>query len=394
MSAPRPYDGVRIVDLARELGSYATRLFADLGAEVIRVEPPEGRDDRRYPPVGAHRNGAPFEFLNINKKSVAVDLARPSGRAILQDLVRSADGVVYEADAAGNTLLPLITEVPGARVVTVVSYFGLTGPYSGYAGCDLVAQSLGGLAWLSGATSGPPLRIAGEQSWIVTSLYAATATAMALWDKEHRGNAHVVDVAAIECIAHSLQNTLEAFNLEGRVTKRGGEGTRDATENIFACKDGFVFLAAPLQLTSAWDSLLGWLKDEGHPGAQRLSEPDWGVAKLRATREMHAEFRRIFEDFAAGRTKNALTDAALKRKILLSPVSSIADTLSDPQLVHRGFFRKLHHPAHGRDVVMPGAPYQLSEPVWFPGRAAPKTGQDNGMLESGAKPAAAGGRKP
>jgi len=380
MNASRPYDGIRIIDLARELGSYTTRLFADLGAEVIRVELPEGRDDRRSPPESASGSGVAFEYLNLNKRSVVVDYRQEAGRQVLRDLVGSAQAVVYEDDVLRDALLPLLMETPGPRVVTVISYFGLTGPYGGYLGSDLVAQSAGGLAWLSGRTDGPPLRIAGEQGWFVTSLYAATATGMALWDVERRGVSHMLDIAAQECLAHSLQNTLEAYSLEGRVTRRGGEGTRDATESIFACKDGYVFLAAPLQLTTAWSALLQWLKDANHPGAVRLSEPDWQLAKSRATQELHAEFRQIFESFTADKTKNELLDAALARKILLSPVSTIADTLSDTQLRHRDFFRTVHHPALGRDIAIPGAPYLFSEPVWSVSRAAPVLGQDNAAI--------------
>lgn len=391
MNASRPYDGIRIIDLARELGSYATRLFADLGAEVIRVELPEGGDDRRNPPQSPSGSGIAFEYLNLNKHSVVVDYRQETGRQILRDLVGSAQVVVYEDDLLRDALLPLFAEPPGVRVVTVISHFGLTGPYGGYLGSDLVAQAVGGLAWLSGDPNGPPLRIAGEQGWFVTSLYAATATAMALWDTERKGASHMLDIAAQECLAHSLQNTLEAYSLEGRVTRRGGEGTRDATENIFACRDGYVFLAAPLQLTSAWSGLLQWLKDSGHPGGARLSEPDWQEAKGRAKRELHAEFRQIFESFTADKTKNELLDAALARKILLSPVSTIADTLSDTQLRHRDFFRTVHHPAFGRDIAIPGAPYRFSEPVWSVARAAPAPGQDNAAIFRD-RPGRGGGR--
>jgi benzylsuccinate CoA-transferase BbsE subunit len=382
MNPARPYGGIRIIDLAGELGSYATRLFADLGAEVIRVELPEGGSDRRIPPLSATHGGMAFEYLNLNKRSVVVDYRLDAGRQVLRDLVATAQAVVYQADDDCGTLLPLFMQVPGARVFAVLSYFGLTGPYGGYLGSDLVAQAAGGLAWLSGRIDGPPLRIAGEQGWFVTSLYTATATAMALWDVEHKGATHVLDIAAQECLAHSLQNTLEAYSLEGRVTRRGGEGTRDATESIFACQDGYVFLAAPLQLTSAWSALLQWLKDEGHPGHARLSEPDWQVAKSRATAELHAEFRQIFESFTAGKTKSALLDAALARKVLLSPVSTIADTIADDQLQHRDFFRAVHHPALGRDIVIPGAPYLMSEPVWSVDHAAPAVGADNALLKS------------
>ena len=158
----RPYDGVRIIDLTHELGSYCTRLFADLGAEVIRVEPPEGRHDRRRLPglTGADATvfgGISYAFLNLNKKSVTVDSETAAGREILTDLIAASQVVVYEPGALDVPLSEILA-VPGSRVVTAISYFGLTGPYADFVGCDLVAQSLGGIAWLSGEPGKPPLQ--------------------------------------------------------------------------------------------------------------------------------------------------------------------------------------------------------------------------------------------
>lgn len=385
----RPYQDVRVIDLARELGSYAGRLFADLGAEVIRVEPPGGRADRLAPPgMPEASGGIPFAFFNVNKKSVVVDTTGDSGRGILRDLIASADIVIYEADVDRSEMLPLILGTPGRRVVTIVSYFGLTGPYADYLGCDLVAQAVGGLAWLTGTPDQPPLRLAGEQSCFVTSLYAATVTALALWDGDRTGASHVIDVSAQECIAHSLQHAPQVYDLEHRIMRRGGEGTRDATENIFRCKDGFVFLAAPLQLTTTWASLVSWLTEAGGEGSARLQEPDWQNRALRLTMPMHAEFRKIFEAFIADKTRAELVAAALRRKVVLAPVNTMADTLIDPQLVFRQFFRSVPYPALGRDVVFPGAPYQLSEPVWSIDRVAPHLGEDDAAI---LQPAAAAG---
>lgn len=396
-SENRPYGGVRIIDLTRELGSYATRLFADLGADVIRIEPPGGRADRRFPaPIaGADPStfgGVPYAFFNLNKKSVVVDTTSPAGLAVFMDLIASSDIVVHEPGNDGVPPLPVILGVPGRRVVTAVSYFGLDGPYSGFAGCDLVAQALGGIAWLSGEPGRPPLRLPGDQSVFVTSLYAAATTAIAFWDSERRQSTHLLDVSAQECIAHSLQNTLQVYDLEGRVFARGGEGTRDATESSFPCKDGHVFLAAPLSLSASWAGLLDWMREEGFAGLERLQAAVWKNRATRATAPMAEEFRGIFEPFIADKTKAELGAQALARKICLAPISGIADLPADPQLIFRRYFRNVAMPALGRELAFPGAPYRLSEPVWRIDRAAPRLGEDTSVLLGGD--AAAAPRRP
>jgi benzylsuccinate CoA-transferase BbsE subunit len=359
----RPYSGVRIIDLTRELGSYCTRLFADLGAEVIRVEPPQGRSDRLRPPFVADVGSIPFAFLNLNKKAVRVDTSTESGRGVFADLVGAAHVVVHEPGATDVSVADVVA-IPGARVVTSVSYFGLTGPYAGFAGCDLIAQALGGIAWLSGEPGKPPLKLAGEQSVFVTSLYAAAATALALWDLEKTGTGHLLDVSSQEAIAHSLQNAPQVYDLEGQVMSRGGEGVRDATEAAFACRDGYVFLAAPLSLSVSWNALLKWMQDEGFEGVDRLLQDDWKDRPTRATAAMKAEFRPLFECFVASKTKAELSAEALKRKLVMAPVSRIADLQADPQLLFRQFFHTVPMPGLGKDVAFPGPPYRLSEPLW------------------------------
>jgi len=381
----RPYATVRIIDLTHELGAYCTRLFADLGAEVIRVEPPGGGIDRCRPPglpgeAAKILGGIPFAFLNVNKKSVTIDTASPPGRAVLRDLVATAQVVVYEPGSNVGVELVDILSVPGTRVVTAISHFGLTGPYAHFVGCDLVNQALGGIAWMSGEAEKPPLRLAGDQSLFVASLYAAAATALALWDTETRGVSHMVDVSAQEAIAHSLQNAIQAWDLEGHISVRGGEGIRDATEGGFVCKNGYVFLAAPLSLSVSWSGLLAWMKEEGFDGLDTLLTPAWSDRPTRATAAMREQFRVLFERFVADRTKEELGAEALRRKVVMAPVSRIADLPQDQQLLYRGYFHKVAMPGLGREVAMPGAPYRLSEPLWRLDRAAPRLGEDNAAI--------------
>lgn len=384
----RPYSGVRLVDLTVGLGSYCARLFADLGAEVIRVEPPGGSADRRaaplFPGVGAAKlGGIPYAFLNTNKKSVVLDLADEQGRSALRDLVEGSQIVVMDADGTGRERLADIVAVAGVRVVTAISYFGLSGPYSAFVGCDLVAQAMGGLAWLSGEPGRPPLRLAGHQSLFVTSLYAAAATAAALWDVETARVSHVLDVSAQECIAHSLQNAVQVYDLEGRIARRGGEGTRDATEGAFVCQDGYVFVAAPLTLSNTWTRLLDWMDEEGFRPAGRLRAPEWSDRTLRATEPFRQAFREIFEAFVAGRTRKELGAVALNRRLIMAPVNRIADLEDDPQLIFRRYFHKVGIPGLEQEVTFPGAPYRLSRPVWRIESGPPELGADNAQVFGG-----------
>ena len=223
----------------------------------------------------------------------------------------------------------------------------------------------------------PPLRLPGKQSGMIVSLYTAAVTALALWDLETRGHGHVIDVSMQECIAHSLQNAPQVWDLERRILSRGGEGIRDATEDLFACKDGHVFLAAPLSLPVSWKAVVDWMGEVGDPGQKRLTHADWANRPLRATAAMRGEFRAIFEAFIAGRTRAEMRAEALRRKIVMAPVSKVGDLADDPQLIFRQFFVDVPHPVLGRSLRFPGAPYRLSEPVWSFDHAAPTVGQHN-----------------
>lgn len=377
----RPYDGLRVIDLAHELGAYAGKLFADLGADVIRVEPPGGRADRGVPAAPGLGGDLRYSYANANKRCVALDLTGPEGQSVLHDLIASAGVVILEGPEAA--LLPQVLAVPGARVVTLVSHFGLDGPYAGFAGSDLVTQALGGIVWMSGMPGEPPLRIAGNQAFTVASLYAGVATALALFDVEvNGGGPHLVDVSAQECIVHSLQNALQVWDLEGRISTRGGEGTRDASEQVLPCLDGYVFVASTLSIPASWRAIVAWMQDEGHPAGQRFTEPDWTDRRERTSGSMHREFRELFGGFVADRTMASLRAEALTRKIIMAPVSRIADLPGDPQLLFRHFFQDVPHPALGRPIRFPGAPYRLSEPVWRIDHPAPLPSQHGAKIQS------------
>lgn len=368
MTAIQPYTGIRILDLTHRYGVYAGRLFADLGAEVIRVEPPRGLPDR----TAGGAFDAKFAFFNASKKSVVVDLDTPAGRADFDRLRAGAQMILVERDGPLFDEIADLQKAAPALVIAAISPFGMTGPLAEAPASDLVLQAAGGIAWMSGRIDDAPLALPLDQATMVGSVYMATVAAIALADSEATGEGHLIDVSVQECIAHSLQNAIQVLDLEDRISIRGGEGTRDATEDIFPCRDGHVFLASPLALGNAWQQLVAWMREIGHPAADALSEDRWSSREWRLTREARDEFRRAFSTFSMNYTKAEMAHEAVSRRIVLGHVNRVSDLAADPQLVHRDFFVDV---AGNR---FPGAPYRLSKPVWRPS-AAPALGADDAL---------------
>ena len=365
MEAFRPYSGIRILDLTFNLGRYATRLFGDLGAEVIRVEPPEGLPDRRADErPGRNNPDYAFSFFNASKRSIVLDLAAEQGRATFAAMARDAHVVFLERGAPLADEIAWVRSHNPAAVVTIVSPYGLGGPMEAAPSSDLVLQAAGGIAWMTGREGEAPLRLPVDQSVMIASVYAAVATAMCLVDAETRGIGHLVDVSAQECIAHSLQNAIQVYDLERRVSHRAGEGTRDASEDIYACKDGKVFLASPPTLGISWKQLLAWMGETAHPSLEEFGKERWLDRRWRQTAEAKELFRPLFEAFIAPYTREELVAQALKRKVVMAPVARITDVLGDRQLAYRKYFIEMNDPRFERPVRFPGAPYKLSEPVW------------------------------
>ncbi|MCC6197920.1 MAG: CoA transferase [Burkholderiales bacterium] len=369
MSAGRPYSGVTVLDLAHELGSYASRLFADLGADVIRVE--SSRDADGPTQAGGEAASAArstFVFCNAGKARIELDPRRADDRARLAVLVRRAQLVFMERGGLFADEIEWVRSRNASLVIAHVSPFGMTGPHAHWRASDLTLQAAGGIAWLCGRPGEPPLRLAAGQSAMITSTYAAAVAAVALFDAEASGQGHLIDVSGQECIAHSLQHSLQAYDLEGVVASRSGAGTRDAAEAIFKCKDGRMLVASPVGLGPSWHSLVDWIAETGHPAGATLKAPCWLDARWRKTPEAQQQFRCAFAAFIALYSRKEILREALARKIVMAPVSRIGDVLDDEQLAHRDFFVAMAGCVADRPIRFPGAPYQFSEPVWAVGK--------------------------
>jgi len=377
--------GIRVIDLADELAAYASRLLVDLGAEVIRVEPPGGSSARRVAPIVAGPDMpmlSTFErFVNAGKRSVTLNLETAEGVAILVDLLRSADLVIESAvpvlEALGISSERLREINPRIGQV-IVTPFGLDHVPAWAPANDLIVMGAGGLLHLGGYPDVGPVTAYGSQSRFAASIFAAVAALTALLQRDLTGEAGTFDVSAQECVAQALEDSAATYALTGRVRERQGDRPREAGTGIYRCRDGYVsMVAGRLGTARAWTALVQWLNDDDTPEAVELLEERWNQFAFRQSPEAIADFVRIFEAFALKHDKQELYVEAQARMIALSPVSSVDDVLGNKQLAFRDFFIDVADSEFEKTMTYPRAPYSLSETPALAPRAAPRVGEDN-----------------
>jgi benzylsuccinate CoA-transferase BbsE subunit len=380
--------GIRVIDRSGAQGNYCGKLFAELGADVILVEPPGGTELRGEPPFVAGRDGDPeaslrFLAYNTSKRSVALDVGQAAGQEILHDLAGTAD-LLIETDPPGWAAARGIGYTDLARrnqrlVVTSITPFGQDGPYSGYPADDLTCLAFGGLLSLGGYADGPPVQAAGQQAYAAASVFAAVASMLALLQAEASGHGQQVDVSVQECVVMGLETAIQAYDLEGRVRGRTGGITRRAGSGIFPCLDGHVFLMASGLGERFWVSLLDWLDDEGAAGVETLRGDRWNQIAFLETDEARDSFLAVFGTFCQQYAKAELYRRAQKWRVPLCPVSTPKDVVSSAQLASRQFFVEQPLP-YGATALMPGAPYRLSQTPWRMTGPAPRLGQHTGEV--------------
>lgn len=396
MLPPAALAGIRVLDLSGASGQYAGKLFADLGAEVVLVEPPCGSPVRADAPFLDDRpgidNGLPFFYFNAGKRGIALDLDTTDGQAVLRRLAAQADLLIESARpgamAARSLSATQLHEVAPRLTVTSITPFGQTGPYARCDSEDIAVLALSGLLSLGGYPDTSPIAAYGNQAMLAASLFGAVASMMALWEIEGdpAATGQHIDVSMQQCAAMGLENAIQFVDLEGTVRQRDAGQQRQAGNGVFDCADGQVYLmAGGIASNRFWGASTQWLIDEGIAAAEALKAPQWDDAGYLATDEAKRLFGAIFQPFALTRTKAELYRAAQGRRIPLCPIATPADLLANRQLASRDYFVPLLHAASGRLLTVPGAPYRLSETPWRQCRTAPRLGEhtDEVLCEAG-----------
>lgn len=386
MKSPAALDGIKIIDLTDIKGAYCAKLLADLGADVIRVEPPGGDSLRRLGPFykdeSHHEKSLLHFFLNTNKRGITLDFKTPDGKEIFQCLASQAHIIVetYQPGYMESICLgydALANKNPGL-VFTSITPFGQDGPYREFKDSDMICWATGGLMYLGGFPDRPPVQGYEYMAYKTGSLHAAVATLMAFYHQEMTGEGQYIDVSIQECVAQAMENASQYWDLEKVIRKRVGLEQIEAGAGIYPCKDGFVYMLVAMRgALMRWDELVDWLIEEKTPGAEKLKHEKYKDAKWRQSQKAQDEFNQVFTSFSKRYRKLDLYEAAQARCISLSPVSTVADLFENPQLKAREFFLEVEHPELGSNIRYPGGPYRLSMTPWAIRRKAPMVGEHN-----------------
>jgi crotonobetainyl-CoA:carnitine CoA-transferase CaiB-like acyl-CoA transferase len=370
--------GLRVVECGDGVAAaYATKLLADLGAAVVKVEPPGGDSTRRrgpFPGGEPHRERSGlFLYLNANKRGVVLDLERDPDRAALTRVLDDCDVLLSDLPAArleacGLAWPQLHTSHP-ALVMTAIAPFGLSGPHAAYHATDLTLWAAGGIAYLNGGGPGtddmPPLKAFGQQAGFQGGVHAAVATMGALFGRARLGgNGQLVEVSIQECLASILELTYAYWPYMGLVASRLGQKPIQPLD-FFECRDGWIYLCCIEE--HQWQQFV-----------DLMESPDWAGIDLfrdRLSRGANWDALKIFlQEWVREQSVRELYETAQARRVPFAPVSTMGDLLRSEHLGARGFFAELAHPAAGR-LRYPGAPYQLGRTPWVLRSPAPLLGE-------------------
>jgi CoA:oxalate CoA-transferase len=351
-----PLSGITVLDLTRILaGPYCTFLLAELGARVVKVEPPEKGDDARE--YGPFRNGKSTYFSSINrgKESIALDLKAPADREVFERLIERADVLVENfrpgtLDKLGYGWETLHRRFP-RLIYAATSGFGHTGPHSRRPAYDMVVQGLGGIMSITGHPGQPPVRIGASIGDIGAGLYTAVAVNAALFHREKTGEATKIDIAMFDCQLALLENAVMRYTVTGEVP--GPLGARHpsiAPFEAFATADGAMIIAA------GNDSLFAKLC-EALARPDLASAPEYRTNDLRCANE--PALKRAIEATLVQKTTGAWIEILEAAGIPCGPINNVAQALAHPQVAARNMTVTVNDPVAGA-LTLAGNPLKFS----------------------------------
>lgn len=402
-------DDIRVLDLAGLSGLYCTKLLADLGADVIKIEPPGGDQTRHIGPF-YHDEPHPerslyFFHFNTNKRSITLNLETMDGQDILKKLILTAD-ILVETFAPGHLDsmglgYPVLKGINPRLILVSVTGFGQTGPYKDFEASDIIGLALGGLLYTMGFPEDPPTSLGASQGYHMASANAVIGALMALYNRDITGEGQWVDVAMQGAVLRMTERAPLIYWLSKSYRKRSGLEYYRGMRDIFPCKDGRIVCSA--LGGSGAEAMLDWMESEGMAadlrdakyevvlslmmtgspygkGSQQRVRIDVGAAKLQDYLEELRHIEEVWEAFLMTHTKEELFVGAQNRGVRLMPLNDARDVVEDIGLKARNYFVNIEHPELGVTIKYPGAPYRLSETPWEISKRAPLCGEHNMMI--------------
>jgi crotonobetainyl-CoA:carnitine CoA-transferase CaiB-like acyl-CoA transferase len=365
---------LRVLDLSGFVsGPYATKLLADYGADVVKVEPLDGDPARRTGPFpedipNIEASGL-FLHLNTNKRSVTLDLETEEGRALLLDLIPRFDIVVENfspgyLDEIGLDDATMVTANP-RLVIAHITPFGQTGPYRRYRETDLTLQAISGMVHHNGDPDREPLKLFGYQSYYLGGAHASVAILAALRRRDATGESQQVDLSIASCAGNVIVPPMTSWAYAGIITMRRGHGRGQWA--IYPCADGFATV-------SVYHTGREWGDFARMVGSDAIKDPKFETAAGRT--EHVEELESEILAWTIGRTKHELQELGRENRIAIGYTATVQDLIESPQLRSRDFFTQVEHPAAGTQTY-PGAPVRLTGSPWRIRRRPPLLGEHN-----------------
>ncbi len=376
---PAALAGVKVLDLTHHIaGPYCTKLLADFGADVVKVERPDGDPARRMPPF-FHDEAGPdksllFLYLNTNKQGVTLNLKSASGREMLKELAQQSDVLVENFSPRVMPSLgldyPVLKEINPSLVMVSISNFGQTGPYRDYKATDIVEYALGGLMYIFGDYDREPLKHALHQAQFKAGTNSASATLIALYHQRRTGEGQHVDVSIQECIASGLRDVVNNYTYTGAVRRRAPNHSGDLNR-LKATSDGYILPTPGAGAGFDWAAFVEFL------GVPELDDQKFSTPSARLVNA--EELGRILDRYFLTRKKYDMFHAAQQRRFIYGVVQSPEEVLNDEQYRARGYFVDIDHPVAGK-IKYPGAPFSMSGTPWQARQPAPTLGQHNSRV--------------
>ena len=381
-------NGIRVVEYSTGVaGAYCAKLMADAGAEVLKIEPPEGDPlrHRRYS-LEEKKAEAPeglFQFLNTNKLGVTLNLRKREGRRLLDRFLPAVDVLLWDGPALLARELRLhyrnVRRVNPRVVVVSLTPFGLTGPYRDFKANEFVTYNLGGLAhvtpgppdFVENMVKEPPLHPRAPVADIITGMMGAAATLLALLSRRRGGSGSQVDIAAMEVIASMTTNEVSTYSYGGIVRGRMMNNLALMPNAMLPCKDGWLAVACPHE--HHWQRLVVF-----------MGSPDWASWELFETREKRAIYwdalKPLLEEWTMGYTGDEIVHMTQERGIPCFRAYSVGEMAESEQMRAREFFWQV--PVAGGTAQVPGPLFKLSESPSTLRRPAPALGEHNDLILS------------
>ena len=378
MRANRPLAGITVLDFGQVYqGPYATMLMARAGADVVKVEPPQGEPLRRRAPPGKSTT-FPIAMLNSNKRAITLNLKHARGRELLFRMAEKAD-VLLENFAPGvmdrlGVGWRVLHEVNPRLVYASGTGYGLSGPDRDNLAMDLTIQAVSGLIATTGFPDGPPVKAGPAVVDFISGIHLYAATITALFERERTGIGRLVEVAMQEAAYATLTSQLQAYHETGKAPSRSGNSSWGRVPiNVYPAKDGYV--AMNIAVEEHWHNLLKAMGREDMREDPRFAD---NAARVKHREQVDAAIAAWTQTLG----KMEIFQVAKERRIPLAPVREVDEVMHDAHMHERGFLDEIEHDEIG-PITVPNSPLRFHGADPAPTAPSPKLGQHNDEIYGG-----------